>query len=285
MASSAGRRSFLLGITLNELSFIMFFLLMLVSTATLQKTKQELANELEHTATLAAEIVNIKQSNEENFKRLQLLESSLMRAGGFTAPPTQAQLNQLFSKLSEASNTSSLAQANAELQRQLQAYQQLSKELAKQGLATDSPTAIEQLLAQIQATQQEQQSLQGQVAYLQKKIQGNGLDHPPCWADVRTGAVEYLYAITLYETQMHIAAAWPKHRLADLQLIPNAQNLAGKTLTQTQLAQQVQPIFAWSKAHNCRHFVRIKDDQETSKSAFKRQMLAIETYFYKYLQR
>ncbi|BCG65436.1 MAG: hypothetical protein methR_P3275 [Methyloprofundus sp.] len=285
MASSAGRRSFLLGITLNELSFIMFFLLMLVSTATLQKTKQELADELEHTATLAAEIVNIKQSNEENFKRLQLLESSLMHAGGYAVPPTQTQLNQLFSKLSAASNTDSLTQTTAELQRQLQAYQQLSKELEKQGLATDSASAIEQLLAQIQATQLEQQSLQGQVAYLQKKLKGNGLDHPPCWADAHTGAVEYLYAITLYEKQMHITAAWPKHRLTDLQSIPSARNLAGKTLTQAQLAQQVQPIFAWSKAHNCRHFVRIKDDQATSKAAFKQQMLAIEAYFYKYLQR
>ncbi len=285
MSSSAGRRSFLLGITLNELSFIMFFLLMLVSTATLQKTKQALAEELEQTAALSAKIVKIKQDNEASFKRLQLLESSLMRTGGFASPPTQAQLNQLFSKLSAASNASSLAHANAELQRQLQAYQQLSKALAKQGLATNSPTAIEQLLAQIQVTQQAQHTLQGQVAYLQKKLKGNGLDHPPCWANAQTGAVEYLYSITLYEKQMHIAAAWPKHRLADLQLIPNAQNLAGKTLTQTQLAQQVQPIFVWSKAHNCRHFVRIKDDQATSKSAFKQQMLAIEAYFYKYLQR
>jgi hypothetical protein len=285
MGTSAGRRSFLLGITLNALSFIMFFLLMLISTATLQKNKQELAEERKHTTTLAAEIVKIKQDNEANFKRLQLLESNLMRAGGFTAPPTQTQLNQLFSKLSAASNSSSLAQANAKLQRQLQAYQQLSKELAKQGLATDSATALEQLLAQIQTAQQEQQSLQGQVAYLQKKLKGNGLDHPPCWADAQSGAVEYLYNITLYEQKIHIAAAWPQHRLADLRSIPNAQNLADKILTQAQLAQQVQPIFAWSKTHNCRHFVRIKDDKSTSKAAFKRQMLAIEAYFYKYLQR
>jgi len=51
------------------------------------------------------------------------------------------------------------------------------------------------------------------------------------------------------------------------------------------LDRQVAPLFAWSKAHNCRHFVRIKDDSKTSKEAFKRQMLAIEAYFYKYLER
>ncbi len=285
MSSNASRRSFLLGITLNELSFIMFFLLMLVSTATLQKTKQALTAEQKTTTALKAEVLKIKQDKTDTFKRLQLLESRLMRAGGFSPPLNQQQLDQLFSKLSAATDNIPLAQKNTELNRKLHAYQQLSQALKKQGIATDSATAIEQLITQMQASRHQQQSLQGQVAYLQKKLKGNGLDHPPCWADAKTGAVEYLYAITLYEQQIHIAAAWPQHRAHDLQHIPNAKKMAGKMLTLAQFEQYVKPIFAWSKAHSCRHFVRIKDDKATSKAEFKHKMLAIETYFYKYLQR
>jgi len=70
-----------------------------------------------------------------------------------------------------------------------------------------------------------------------------------------------------------------------LGLIPEAEKLVGKNLTQQQLQQRLKPILNWSKAHGCRHFVRIKDDQYTSKQAFKQQMLIIEDYFYKYLVR
>ena len=133
--------------------------------------------------------------------------------------------------------------------------------------------------------QQQQQLLKGRVAYMQKKLKGAGLDHPPCWANPQNGVVEYLYKITLYQKWMHIEAAWPEHRNDDIRLIPGAENLAGQSITIQQLKQRVKPVFAWSKDHECRHFIRIKDDKKTSKQAFKQQMLAIETYFYKYLER
>jgi len=287
MATQEGRRSFLLGITLNELGFIMFFLLMIVSAATLQNTKQKLAQETQLKVKLQAEI-DTQQANEDNFKRLQLLESRLMQVGGFAAKPSEQQLDELFTRLQEAQAGIELQQANTQLQRELEAlqdYRKLVDVLARNGLADGSPQAVEKLLHDAEVVLQEQKTLKGRLAYMQKKLQENGLDHPPCWADAQSGAVEYLYSITLYENKMHITAAWPGHRKADLRLIPGAKKLAGTTVTLKQLDRQVAPLFAWSKAHNCRHFVRIKDDSKTSKEAFKRQMLAIEAYFYKYLER
>jgi len=287
MATQEGRRSFLLGITLNELGFIMFFLLMIVSAATLQNTKLKLAHEIQQKAKLQAEI-DAQQENEDNFKRLQLLESRLMQAVGFAAKPSEQQLDELFVRLQEAQAGIELQQANTQLKRELEAlqdYKKLVEVLARNGLAEGSPQAVEKLLNKAEAALQQQKTLEGRLAYMQKKLQANGLDHPPCWADAQSGAVEYLYNITLYENKMQIAAAWPDHRKADLRLIPSAEKLAGKTLTRQQLNDQIAPLFAWSKAHNCRHFVRIKDDSKTSKKAFKRQMLAIEAYFYKYLER
>ncbi len=289
MATSEGRRSFLLGITLNELSFIMFFLLMIVSAATLKKTKQQLAQETQQKTSLQAEILKVRQDNEENFKRLQLLESSLMQAGGFSVKPSEQQLNELFARLQEVKTTDDLRQTNVRLNQQLESlhrYKGLAKALEKNGIQQDSTLKlVEQLLQQADKYKQEQLNLKGRVAYMQKKLKGNGLDHPPCWADAQNGSVEYLYKMTLYEQKIKIEAAWPDHRKADLLLIPGAKQLAGQSVTVNQLQQQVLPIFAWSKEHDCRHFVRIKDDKHTSKKAFKRQMLAVESYFYKYLQR
>lgn len=289
MASTEGRRSFLLSITLSELSFIMFFLLMIVSAAILQKTRHKLEQETQQKTSLQAEILNAREDNEQTFKRLQLLESRLMLAGGFSARPSKGQLDELFSRLQEAKAGGDLHQANANLQRELevlQRYKRIAEVLEKNGMQyTSSQQVVEQLLQQVGDNQKQQQLLKGRLAYMQKKLQGNGLDHPPCWADPQSGAVEYLYTMTLYEYKISIEAAWPKYRQADLRLIPGAQQLAGQSLTAQQLQHQVEPVFAWSKAHDCRHFVRIRDDRHTSKEAFKRQMLAVEAYFYKYLQR
>jgi hypothetical protein len=108
MATQEGRRSFLLGITLNELGFIMFFLLMIISAASLQNTKLKLVDEIQQKAKLQAE-VDALQASEENFKRLQLLESRLLQAAGFIAKPSEQQLDELFTRLQEA-------QAGIELQ-------------------------------------------------------------------------------------------------------------------------------------------------------------------------
>jgi len=289
MASYEGRRSFLLGITLNELSFIMFFLLMIISTVTLQKTNKQLEQEIQQNANLQVEFVKTRQELDLSFKRLQLLESRLLRAGNFSTRPSELQLDEMFARMREVRTEDHLQLTNARLQRELkflQRYKQLEAGLKRNNLSEESALkVVEQLLQQVDKYQQQQQLLKGRVAYMQKKLKAVGLDHPPCWANPQNGAVEYLYKITLYQHRMHIEAAWPEHRKDDLRLIPGAENLAGQSITLQQLKHRVKPIYAWSKAHECRHFIRIKDDKQTSKQAFKQQMLAIETYFYKYLER
>ncbi len=263
----------------------MFFLLMITSAAVLQKTKQQLEQETLKNIALQAEL----KDYDETFKRLQLLESRLMQRAGYSETPTKQQLDELFSRLQEVKSRADLREINASLQADLSALKdikRLAEALEIRGIEEKSlPLIMTQLLQQVEKSRNEKQLLQGRVAYLQNKLKGSGLDHPPCWADPQTGVVEYLYSMTLYENKITIAAAWPAHRKADLRLIPGAENLAGQSITQQQLQHKVAPIFAWSKEHACRHFVRIIDDQKTSKEAFKRKMLAVEAYFYKYLQR
>ena len=292
MASAAERRSFLLSITLTELSFIMFFLLMIISAATLHNTKKKLNEETQRKTSLLADLNNAKQDHNKTFKRLQLLEAGLMQAGSFSTKPNAQQLNELFSRLQEVKPEGALAQMNLEnyrLQEELkglQQYRRLASLLEDKNNFNQKgePQTVEQLLDTIESVQKDRELLKGRVTYMQNRLRGNGLDHPPCWANSKTGAIEYLLTITLFEQKMSITAAWPKHREKDSELIPGLQQLVGKSVTQAQFKQQVQPIFSWSKAHECRHFVQIIDDQETSKEAFKQQLFAIEAYFYKYLQ-
>jgi len=288
MASSEGRRSFLLCITLNELSFIMFFLLMFISAATLQKTNNKLQLEIQKAENLKADFIKAMQDKDEIFKRLQLLETKLIRAGGFSSSPTEQELEQLFSRMQDVKSKDELQQLVAKLQSEvefLQHYKRLDKVIKESGLAGHSFQQIREVLKQAKQSSQVLQSLKGRLAYSQKKLKNSGLGYPPCWADSKSGAVEYLYTITLYEHQMLIEAAWPEYRKADLDLMPGAEKMVGKQVDQQQLKRLVKPIFSWSKAHECRHFVRIKDDKDASKRAFKQQMQVIEDYFYKYLVR
>jgi multidrug efflux pump subunit AcrA (membrane-fusion protein) len=288
MATNEQRRSFLLGITLNELSFIMFFLIMFISATTLQKTNAKLKQKTQHNKQLQAELIKEIKDQNQVFKRLQLLEARLIKAGRFSASPTQQQLDQLFSRMTDESAKGELQQQLDQLQREvqsLQRYKLLDKIITSSGLADSSFHKIEQVLQQEKKISQQLHLLKGRLAYSQKKLKNSGLGYPPCWADPQSGAVEYLYTITLYEQVMLIEAAWPDYRKADLNLIPDAEKLVGQKLDQQQMRKLVKPIFNWSKSHECRHFIRIKDQKETSKQAFKQQMLVIEDYFYKYLVR
>ena len=65
------------------------------------------------------------------------------------------------------------------------------------------------------------ESLRGQVAYLEEKFVGNGLDHPPCWVN-KSGKIEYLYIITIHEERLKVSPAWPNSRKIDVAEIPSA---------------------------------------------------------------
>ncbi len=282
MPSSQGRRAFLLGITLNELSFIMFFLLMLVSSISLQKSQKKLEDAIAEKVKAQHQMGVVKQDLDKTFKRLQLIEQGLRQAAGFRSMPTDAQLNEMFEILREA-RTNGLVEANQTLKKQvneLESFRKLSQLLDESGVEKKA-TSVQQLIVEVKDYQENHQLLQGRFAYLKKQLKNNGLDHPPCWANAKTGAIEYLYSIQLHQDGMRIKPAWPAYRKKDLQTIPGIHALIGNNISIEQLQKSALPVFEWSKQHDCRHFVRIKDDQSTSKDVFKKQLFAVEKFFYK----
>ena len=281
MASYEGRRSFLLGMTLNELAFMMFFLLMLLSTAALHNKTVQLEQESQKNSELEVEISRAQKNLDDSFKRLQLLESALSRITGLGPNPSREQLDQAFERLQAVENISQIATENALLKEQMQ---QLQHELNRINPNAKPMQTLKALIEKTQTAQRDQQNLRGQLHFLQQQLKGNGLDHPPCWADPETGTIQYLYRITIHEQTLRIEPAWPDSRSNDIRAIPGALNLAGQTLDLETFKVKAEPVYQWSNAHECRHFVRIHDDPLTTKHTFKTALLTIESVFYKYLE-
>lgn len=283
MASYEGRRSFLLGMTLNELAFMMFFLLMLLSTAALRNRTVQLEQEMRKNSELKQDVTRIQKNLDESFKRLQLLESAISHIAGLGPNPTQEELDQAFTKLQAIENVDQVTTENARLKESLRQMKQLQNQLSQIDPVATPAQTLASLIEKSRSAQRDRQNLRGQLQYLQQQLKGNGLDHPPCWADPETGAIQYLYKITIHEQTVSVEPAWPDNRDSDIRSIPGALDLAGKSLDLETFKTKADPVFQWSKAHECRHFVRIYDEPSTSKRGFKTALLTIESVFYKYL--
>lgn len=284
MSSHEGRHSFLLGMTLNELAFLMFFLLMLLSTTALHQKAEQLEQEALKNKNLELEIAQTKKDLDASFKRLQRLENAITRIAGLGSSPTRAQLDQAFEKLQAIENINQLVTEIDRLKKEQQRTEPLQIELKRIDPSAPPVQTLKTLIEKNRMAQSEQQNLRGQFHFLRRQLKSNGLDHPPCWADPKTGNIQYLYRITIYEHTIKIEPVWPDSRSQDLKSIPGARALAGQTLGLEAFKSQVESVYHWSKARDCRHFVRIHDDPMTTKHAFKKALLTIESVFYKYLE-
>ncbi|MGR9045838.1 MAG: hypothetical protein ACU83N_11110 [Gammaproteobacteria bacterium] len=284
MASYEGRRSFLLGMTLNELAFMMFFLLMLLSTAALHDKTAVLEQQARKNDALKLELAQTRKRLDESFKRLQLFETAVSRLAGLEPNPSRDRLEQAFQRLQAAGKLEQTAEENARLKKQLQVIEGLKHRLLQIDPTLTPKKTLENLIEQSLSAQREHQNLRGRLHYLQQQLKGNGLDHPPCWADPENGTIQYLYRITIYEKTLRIEPKWPDERSAEIKTIPGASELAGQTLDLETFKSKVEPVYQWSHAHECRHFVRVHDDPRTTKRGFKTALLTIESVFYKYLE-
>ena len=284
MASYEGRHSFLLGMTLNELTFLMFFLLMLLSTTALHNKAEQLEQEALKNKNLELEIAQTQKNLDASFKRLQRLENAITRIAGLDSNPTRGQLDQAFEKLQAIENINQLVTEIDRLSKELQRTESLQIELKRIDPNATPVQTLKTLIEKNRIAQSEQRNLRGQFHFLRQQLKNNGLDHPPCWADPESGNIQYLYRITIYEHTIKIEPVWPDSRNRELNSIPGAQALAGQTLDLEVFKSKVEPVYQWSKARDCRHFVKIHDDPMTTKHTFKKALLTIESVFYKYLE-
>lgn len=111
---------------------------------------------------------------------------------------------------------------------------------------------------------------------------GNGLVYPPCWANVETGAIEYIYNVTIKENSIVVSNGWPDSREGIARKTPYITSALGEYAVNSNFLIATQALFDESRKNKCRHFVRVIDEA-ISKDAFKKQLLTVEHHFYKYL--
>ena len=126
------------------------------------------------------------------------------------------------------------------------------------------------------------QDLEARIENLRRRC---GLDLPPCWAvrsGTKKGRPEYIYSVVIHENYLQVLREWPDHRDVQAKRIPGAVDLIADSLTVEQFGEMATPIREWSNQNRCRHFVKIYDKAKT-KESFKRKLLLIEYFFYKFI--
>ncbi|MGR9108513.1 MAG: hypothetical protein ACU843_16465 [Gammaproteobacteria bacterium] len=281
------RQAFLLGMTLNELAFLLFFLLVLISARLLEVKNQEIAEKSEQLRQLQAQFGQEQRRLEENFKKLGLIQFQESRLQELQPRLHPGELDEPFKRLVESetrlrNENESLRNVIDQITNLLQSHTQ-----SRGTMGSPSPVAaLGELLEYQDRIETQNLELESRIKSLDDRNFGSGLDHRPCWSDAQSGKIEYLYRITILENQLKIEAAWPPDRSAEVENTRALGALANRTVSPTEFSRIATPILDWSRRQNpeCRHFVQILDHESTSKNAFKKQLRLIETFFYKYLE-
>ena len=284
MPQGTTKRSSLLDMTLTELAFIMLFLLLLF-TAIQIKEFQESAIQPEEKKAL----IKVRERLEDIFK--------------YDSKESQELINKLVNSFkTEWEREKALEELKIlkEENETLKQYEKVVKELnnedpekaadilsyindlEKKIESLDSESSAEKVIDHIKKALSDNKTLLGQNKYLLRKAKGNGLDHPPCWAD-QDGKPQYIYWMTILPGGIKTSAYdWPQNREDELKNIPGSKSIISETITPLkEFRKLAKPILDWSKKNKCRHFVRIIDGK-TTKKEYKNSTFTIEHFFYKY---
>lgn len=284
-------KSSVLDTSLTELAFIFFFILLLVSVWKLNEQETKLT-ELNKQNQRQQEIIAGAEAVSE------LIEKIEEEVG-------EANFDEYFTEIAKLKEQAQrVEQLEMELQEKKSELSFYEKQLAAVFKDGDSEKIIEQItevaalkgmLAEaVPAEQNAEHALKqillerndalGQNNNLRQQIVklGNGLVHPPCWADAQTGAVEFMFDVTILEDGVVFARGWPDSRHEQAIADPVIQSVIGEYKLNSEHLIKTKSIFYDSVKNGCRHFVRLSD-KAVSKDAFKKHLLAIEQHFYKRL--
>lgn len=274
--------------SLTELAFIFFFILLIFSAWKINEISVQLESNTEDKSVLETKIEKLKEklvSASEFFSRDNTVspedlfdELILGRKAVLELDETKQKLEQVSSSLNEIVEASSSKDAEkiAEEMRDIEKAKEL---ISEKGFGDKTLSeALENVVKQ-------NADFKGQNKNLRNKIEklGNGLDHPPCWADPQTGAIQYVFNIIINEDSIEVLQGWPEERRNEASANHNINAVLGIYPDNSSFWLRSNGLFQESVGQECRHFVRVYDHAE-SKSAFKNYLLGIENHYYKYLR-
>lgn len=272
--------SFLLPMTLAEASILLFFLLLFVAVSQIREVESEARKS-------AAELEKLK---EYITKAENLSESKIQKL--MEGAEKEKKITKLQEKVSDLKSKvrglDSLIQMREEYDddefREL--VRKASRNIERQQKIDRLTKRLEEARSALDSTESALDDYRAQSINLTQRLKEAGQGYPPCWAN-QDGSPQYIYTVRLLGDSLAVRPEWPSSRESDVAEVDGALELAGKRVSRNRFAELASPILEWSKRQDpeCRHFVIIEDSEGTTKEEFKNELLLVEGFFYKYMQR
>lgn len=289
--------------SLTELAFIFFFILMVISSWKINELLDDLDKKEQVVKSAEIQVVVLEEKLKEFESSMISLHERLNP--GVPFDPDEA-FNQVLKLAKGVIKNQDLSDENTELstllaeaKAELEVFESIKDKLGEDAVSTiDRYKNIMGELAaihknndvsaeeQLKRVLDEFKNLKGQNLNLRQKLVklGNGLDHPPCWADPNTGEIQYIFDVVINENKIDVFQGWPLERHAQAIANQNVVSIPGQYAKNSDLWRVSKGLFSESVAGKCRHFVRIYDHAD-SKGAYKNYLSGVENYFYKYLSK
>jgi len=253
------------------LAFVFFFILLIFSAFRFNELDKQILEEKE-------KLIEVTQSATQSAMALMEIKESFEMAANQAGLDDVSDPDELFQQLVLAKSEARKAQ-KVSLQ-----HKPLSEAVARAGkelgvLGENSESTIEKILQTIKDTKGQNINLRNKLGKL-----GNGLDHPPCWADPITGKIQYVFNVIINETSVKFLSGWAPSRRTQAVNNPSIIRVLGTYRSNSDLWVQSEALYQESVSAECRHFVRVFD-HATSKNAYKSYLLGIENHFYKFISR
>lgn len=247
----SGQRHFLFGITVSEIAFILFFILLLFSFFAIAKLEKENNNE--------------KEGREQATAEAQDAVNSLRQIGEAFGKGAEIDPQEALTALKKGADAVERA---AKQEQQLQELKAENERLQQ-----------EERLAKQEAAESrgELKETRGQLANLSDRAKKG---HPPCWVLSEKGDIDFLFDVTMYgDETITVSRAASTIRDSDYFALPSVPEITNRRMTLAEFETLALPIYmeGQQQEQQCRHFVNLSFDDRNACSYF----LIVEKYFYK----
>lgn len=281
------RRGLVLGLTMAEIAVLIIFCLLLACAFLMSEKEQKilvLTNENNELAQVKQMVQRIRERGadpekfDELFQELKRVQEQAAKSDAI-----QAELDKLKDDTKELVQNAQYAKEIKESLKDTDFHEKPPQAVAEALKASGdaAKAAMDKKAAEIEA-----ERLKGQLANIQQKLErlGKGTEMPACWADPKTGKVEYIFRIDLTSTGLIIHDLKLPHRAEEQALLPLGMISFDQELSRGQFSAQTEPLAQWSKNHGCRFFVIARDrTQADEKDVYKTMLRTLEDHFYKFV--
>ena len=297
------RRGLVLGFTMTEIMILILFAILMALAATIFSKEERIKALVQVSANAAESALLVQEIRKafpnaqtideqfkeirmaiQNSKELEVVKQELEKL--HAEIESYKEVKELFEKSNDSSKASpqEIAQ-DANFGRDL-------KEFAEKQDPPIAPDDIKPALAILNKStdlvkqninlEKEVETLKGQMINLTERLGGRGTEFPPCWVSPN-GKLEYIFDVALNSNGYIIRDRKLPHRQEDQALLPIQQITFDSLVSSSNFSRQTDALLNWSKAHNCRFFVRIFDQTgHQEKDIYKHQERLLQQSFYSY---